>query len=98
MKTKTKNHVIELPGRTATCTISEHSNRVIVHLEFSKTGVLSDDDKLVEWLTSVFEPYRRDKRAITFDNALPRDAALAATMKKPALAAILLAWGDERAT
>jgi hypothetical protein len=92
---KTKKHVIELPDRAAVCTVAEHSNRIIVNLQFSKYGVLDSDVELANWLASIFERYRKDKRPIAFDNALPRDAALAATLGKTALAALLIAWrGD----
>jgi hypothetical protein len=92
---KTKKHVIELPERSAVCTVTEHANQIIVTLEFSRYGVLDNDVELADWLGSIFEPYGKDKRPIAFDNPLSCDAALAATLRKPALAALLIAWGGE---
>ena len=91
----TKKHMIELQNRTGVCTVIEYPNRIIVHLDFSIYGVCDDDVALADWLLSIFERYQEGKRPICFDNPLSRDAALAATLGKATLAALLIAWGDE---
>jgi hypothetical protein len=92
---KPKRHVFESPERTAICIITEQPNRVTVRLEFSKIGAFDSDVQLSDWLTQIFERYQKGKRPIGFDNNLSRDAALAATLGKPILAALLIAWGEE---
>jgi hypothetical protein len=95
MKVKTKRHVIKLPERTAVCIVSEQPNRVTVRLEFSRVGAFDSDIQLANWLTAIFERLGK-RRPIGFDNALTRDAALAATLGKPTMAALFIAWGDQR--
>jgi hypothetical protein len=96
LKAKTKKHVLELPERTVVCTVSEQPNRVVVHLEFSRVGAFDSDIQLANWLTQILERYQKGRRPIGFDNDLSRDAALVATLGKPILAALFIAWGEQR--
>jgi hypothetical protein len=95
MKVRTKKHVLDLPERTVICMITEQPNRVTFRFKFSKIGAFDSDVQLADWFAGIFERYQKSKRPIGFDNDLSPDAALAATLGKPTLAALLIAWGDE---
>lgn len=69
---KVETHRIETAHRVGVCTVTEHEKRVVFQLRFSEYDCdgdcLGDERDLFEWLLSIVERYRDDKRRMVSDD------------------------------
>jgi hypothetical protein len=93
---KTETHVLELPERTATLTVADHSDIIVVTAHFSKDGDLGDGGEIGLWLLSIFDELEKRKRPIMLGNKLKEgsDAAFAVSIGNIKSAIALIATGN----
>jgi hypothetical protein len=93
---KTHKHVLELPGRTVTLTVTERPDRIGVTLHCSQYGDLNDGEEIAHWILGIGEhiekEYNGEPPPIQIDNYLREDsdaALLAQTGAWPGALAML---------
>jgi hypothetical protein len=61
-----KTHIIKLPKRNVSLTIDEQPDKILVNVDYEKTGQFGDNKEVTLWLESIFFEFENDKRPITF--------------------------------
>jgi hypothetical protein len=59
-----KTHLLQLPQRKVSLTIDEQTDKILVNVNYEKTGEFGDNEDLKLWLEPIFSQFENDKRPI----------------------------------
>ncbi len=59
-----KTHLLQLPQRKVSLTIDEQTDKILVNVNYEKTGEFGDNNDLKLWFESIFSQFENDKRPI----------------------------------
>jgi hypothetical protein len=59
-----KTHLLQLPQRKVSLTIDEQTDKILVNVNYEKTGEFGDNKDLKLWFESIFSQFENDKRPI----------------------------------
>jgi hypothetical protein len=64
----TETYILKLPKRTATVTIDERKDRVILSVAFDRIGNFGDAKEISKWFGSLVAKYERDPRPLSMES------------------------------
>jgi hypothetical protein len=59
-----KTHLLQLPKRKISVTVDEQTDKILVNVNYEKTGEFGDSKDFKLWLESIFSQFENDKRPI----------------------------------